>query len=142
MTDVPLVRADNRVVVDTDIISFWQRKDTRWEEYRTALTFRSLLISFQTLAELLRWAAEHDWGSARRAQMEANLQELDVLPYSLALAYEWADVMTSSRRLGRALNAGDAWIAATARLLGVPLATHNRRHFDVVPNLTLITFAP
>jgi predicted nucleic acid-binding protein len=37
---------------------------------------------------------------------------------------------------------GDAWIAATALVFDIPLVTHNRRHFDFIENLTLISENP
>ena len=129
-------------VVDTDVLSFWQKNDSRGREYSRSLAERTLVISFQTVAEQLRWAAERNWGDRRRAEQEVYLQQFLVYPYSLDLAREWADIMATTTRAGRVLSSGDAWIAATARLIGVPLATHNRRHFEFVPGLSLITFAP
>lgn len=35
--------------------------------------------------------------------------------------------------------AGDAWIAATALLLDVPLITHNGAHFTGIDGLTIIS---
>jgi hypothetical protein len=43
-------------VVDTDVLSFWQKTDTRGAEYARILAGRTLIISFQTVAEQLRWA--------------------------------------------------------------------------------------
>ena len=37
------------------------------------------------------------------------------------------------------LNEGDAWIAAVALRNGMPLVTHNRRHFEGIPGLTVIS---
>lgn len=53
MTDALTPAAESYVVVDTDVISFWQRNDSRGADYRVALEFRSLAISFQSLGELL-----------------------------------------------------------------------------------------
>ena len=142
MSDDPISELVDLAVVDTDVLSFWQKRDTRGSEYSQALAGRTLVISFQTVAEQFRWAAEWNWGERRRAELEEYLQQFLVYPYSADLAREWADIMAGTRRDGRALAAGDGWIAATARLTGAPLATHNRRHFEAVPGLTLITFAP
>lgn len=129
-------------VVDTDVLSFWQKSDTRGSPYSRELAGRTLVVSFQTVAEQLRWAGERNWGDRRRSELESYLRQFLVYPYSVDLAREWADVMVATGRAGRGLSAGDAWIAATARLIGAPLATHNRRDFEAVPGLTLITFAP
>lgn len=129
-------------VVDTDVLSFWQKKDTRGSDYSTALAGRTLVISFQTVAEQLRWAEERDWGERRRGELEAYLQQFLVYPYSADLAREWAAIMSATSKVGRLMSAGDGWIAATARSIGAPLATHNRKHFEAVPGLALISFAP
>jgi predicted nucleic acid-binding protein len=34
---------------------------------------------------------------------------------------------------------GDAWVAAVALRHGMPLVTHNRKHFEDIPDLTLIS---
>jgi tRNA(fMet)-specific endonuclease VapC len=43
-------------VVDTDVISFLFRRDTRAELFRPYLSGVSRAISFMTVAELDRWA--------------------------------------------------------------------------------------
>lgn len=43
------------------------------------------------------------------------------------------------RRNGRPIAAADAWVAATALHLGVPLITHNRNHFIGVDGLNVIS---
>lgn len=129
-------------VVDTDVLSFWQKNDTRGREYSSLLAGRTLVISFQTVAEQFRWAAERGWGDRRRSDLEAYLQQFLVYPYSADLAREWAAIMSATSKAGRPMLAGDGWVAATARLIGAPLATHNRRHFEAVPGLTVLTFAP
>lgn len=142
MNPARLPLAEDAVVVDTDVVSFWQKGDSRGAAYDQILMGRTLVLSFQTVAELLRWAVEHRWSPSRRLALDAYLARFLVVPFTFALAREWAEVMAATRRAGRTLLAGDAWVAATARLYGVPLATHNRRHFANVPGLVLVSFAP
>lgn len=133
---------DNAVVVDTDVLSFWQKGDTRGKDYAAAVSGRTLVLSFQTVAEQLRWAAERNWGDRRREELERYLRQFVVFPFTFDLAREWADLMAATRKAGRRLSASDAWVAATARLTGAPLATHNRNDFRDISGLTIITFAP
>lgn len=142
MSEEPTSQLVDPAVVDTDVLSFWQKKDKRGSDYSAALAGRTLVISFQTVAEQLRWAEERDWGERRRVELEAYLQQFLVYPYSADLAREWAAIMAATSKAGRLMSAGDGWIAATARLIGAPLATHNRKHFEAVPGLSLVTFAP
>jgi tRNA(fMet)-specific endonuclease VapC len=47
--------------------------------------------------------------------------------------------MDSARRNGRPISAADAWVAATALHLDVPLVTHNKSDFLGVDLLTVIS---
>lgn len=118
------------------------RGDSRGHEYSEALAGRVLVLSFQTVAELLRWSIERNWSQPRRDQLVQYLQQFVVYPYSFELALEWAQVTAGAARLGRPVSSSDAWIAATARLNHVPLATHNRADFEAIPELEVISFAP
>lgn len=44
------------VVVDTDVISFLLKDDTRVQAYRPHLQDKTLVLSFMTVAELYQWA--------------------------------------------------------------------------------------
>src|SRR5712692_10797518 len=116
-------------VLDTDVVSFLFKRDTRAEGYRKHLTGKLLVISFMTLAELDRWALERNWGEARRRQMEEHLGNFVVHPFDRALCLKWAEASHSARRKGRPIQCADAWIAATALSYGIPLITHNASDF-------------
>jgi predicted nucleic acid-binding protein len=95
-----------------------------------------------TLAELRRWALSRNWGQRQRAALESHLEQFTVDWPDDTLCSQWAQVMVQADRAGRPMSSGDAWQAATALVNGVPLVTHNRRHFSGVANLVLITEAP
>ena len=67
------------------------------------------------------------------------LKRFTVVPSSPDLCRKWAEVMVAAQAAGRRIECADAWIAATALLYGVPLATHNRNDYLGVPGLTLIS---
>jgi tRNA(fMet)-specific endonuclease VapC len=46
----------DRMVVDTDVVSFLFKRDSRADRYRPYMTGRLLVVSFMTVAELDRWA--------------------------------------------------------------------------------------
>ena len=94
-----------------------------------------------SIAELERWAIERNWGTSRRINLRRFLGAFVTRPFDRALCEAWAVVMTESRRRGQPIAHSDAWIAATARLEGVPLVTNNARHFANVTGLTIITAA-
>jgi predicted nucleic acid-binding protein len=129
------------VVVDTDVVSFRFKKDTRARLYRRHLVGRQALITFMTLAELHAWAIELRWGSARREELARHLSQYEVFYPDSALCGLWADVWVHARSKGKKIESADAWIAATALALDVPLVTHNPRDFAVVEGLTILSAA-
>lgn len=131
------------IVVDTDVVSYLLKpQDTRAPLYWPELQNRLPVISFQTLAELLYWAAVRHWGASRRAQLDRHLQQFFVQPWDRALCEHWATVRLQGRQRGTPIDGADAWQAATALYLGAPLLTHNRRHFAGILGLQLISHAP
>jgi predicted nucleic acid-binding protein len=129
------------VVVDTDVVSFRFKKDTRARLYKRHLIGQETLISFMTMAELHAWAREHRWGIARQGELARHLGQYEVFYADNALCRLWADVWTRARRKGRPIQVADGWIAATALALDVPLLTHNPTDFDGVDGLTVLSAA-
>jgi tRNA(fMet)-specific endonuclease VapC len=127
------------LLVDTDVASFIFKRDSRAALYAADLNGATLLISFMTYAELHRWALQAGWGERRRRAFEAYLRRFVIVPWDEALCHEWAAVTFAADRGGRPIAHADAWQAAIARYLGVPLVSHNRRHFAAVPSLQLIS---
>ena len=128
------------IIVDTDVVSFGFKGDTRAALYDPHLVDRLSYISFQTLAELEQWAIARHWGARRHdALMEFIKERFAVLESSPQLCRQWAEVREQVRQAGRVLQPTDAWIAATAVLYGVPLVTHNKDDFAHVPGLTVIS---
>lgn len=128
-------------VVDTDVVSLLFKNSAQASLYYPHLADKLLVISFMTIAELDRWALERNWGRARIALMEAHLQQFSVHPSDRDLCHVWAEVIHSERRQGRIIGTADAWIAATALLNNVSLVSHNRRDFENVIGLSLISEA-
>jgi predicted nucleic acid-binding protein len=56
------------VVVDTDVMSYVFKNDTRAAFYEPHLAGKDLIISFVTFAELQRWAIASNWGPFKAAQ--------------------------------------------------------------------------
>ena len=126
------------VVVDTDVFSFTLKGDTRAALYKKHLDGNLLHLSFSTVAELYRWTIVHNWGKKRIDKLEAAIGNCFVLGYDHDMAWEWAAVMSIK---GRPMGPGDAWVAATALRHGLPLVTHNRKHFENIPGLAVISEA-
>ena len=126
-------------VVDTDVVSYFFKNDSRLELYAPMLAGRLRIVSFMTVAELLFWAESSDWGDARRRRLEAHLSRFIVIESSPDLARTWATVRASARRAGRTIGVADAWMAATAIHYGLPLVTNNADDYARGTGLRLLT---
>lgn len=127
------------VIVDTDVVSFIFKGDTRGALYRPHLDGQITVIAAQTRAELELWALTRNWGARRKDLLHQELRNYVLAPFSEALCLRWAQVMDNAQRTGRPISIGDGWIAATALAYAVPLITNNRDDFAGVPGLTLIS---
>lgn len=127
------------VVVDTDVVSFLYKQDDRSAYYLPHLADQLPVISFMTLAELERWTLAANWGSRRRAHLMQYLKRYTIHPSSSLLCRKWAVVIDGARRAGRPIATSDAWVAATALLLDIPLLTHNATDFNANADLKLVS---
>ena len=129
----------NVVLIDTDVISFLFKQDTRAELYRPHLHQTLSLISFMTVAELKQWSLLRSWGERRKQALDQHLTLYTLIPFDRDLCQTWAEIRYDAHSVGRKIETADAWIAATARLYQVPLITHNRADFDWVSGLSVIS---
>lgn len=127
------------VVVDTDVVSFLFKRDTRVSLYRRHLLGNTLYISFMTVAELHRWALASNWGPAKVAKLDGYLQRFSIVLVDLTLCQKWAEAVDGADKAGLPIGVADAWIAATALTLGVPLVTNNAADYAGVDGLTVLT---
>ncbi len=114
-------------VVDTTVASFILEDRPELEAYRPHLEIAShMFISFQTVAEMKFGALNKHWGIQKLDKLNKFFSGVGIIEYSSELAERWALVMQEARQAGRRLENGDAWIAATALLLNIPLLTHDK----------------
>lgn len=130
------------LLVDTDVVSYLFKKDTRATLYEPHLPNILPAISFMTLAELERWALKGNWGQQKRQELARFLNPYVILFPDQSLCLAWAEVIEQVRRTGNKIQPADAWIAATALHYQMPLITHNRKDFAVVSGLNVISEAP
>lgn len=128
------------VLLDTNIVSFLLKGDTRAANYEPFIKQRQLAISFMTVAELYQWAAVRNWGANRRQQLTQTLQEnYIVLSFDVQLCQLWGELRAMCEKAGRPISPQDAWIAATALQYNLPLVTHNSKDFSSIADLEIMT---
>lgn len=128
----------SQVILDTDVVSFLFKNDTRAERFLPFMQDQRLIISFMTEAELERWVLQSHWGAMRVQRFRVFMTRFVVIPSSRDLILKWADVMVAARSVGRRIEVADAWIAATALLYEAPLLTNNPTDYSGVPGLITI----
>lgn len=86
------------VVLDTDVVSFLFKNDSRAQLYLPHLRDRQWLISFMTDAELEQWALLSNWHAKRIDWLRIFLARFAIVPSSHDLILKWAEVMVAARR--------------------------------------------
>ena len=126
-----------KALVDTDIVSFFFNNSQLGIAYQQYLRKRTLLISFMTRAEIERGMWLANWGKKKRDQMEGFLTaKFAIIHTNDAICRKWAEIRSIK---GHPLASADAWIAATAIVYRLPLITHNRKHFERIVGLKVIS---
>lgn len=125
------------VLLDTNIVSFFMRNDTRIEEYRPHLEGNTLAISFMTFGELFEGAYRASWGHRRMSKLEHTLRAYVVIPATRRICRFWGRVRAVRRH--QPISVPDAWIAATALAQNWALITHNPTDYEAIPSLRIIT---
>ncbi len=131
--------ATTPVVVDTDVVSFLFKSHSLAPAYRAILAGRPLAVSLFTLAEIEYGMEARNWGANRRDLMRRFLARFTTLLPDADTARVWAQIKNSCEKKGRPMTFADAWIAAAAVQINVPLATHNATDFEAVDGLVMLT---
>ena len=135
--------AHNSVLLDTDVFSFLIKPDPiRAKIYLPHVRSKFIAISFVTIGEMLFGAAKKKWGPQKIVQLNHRLQSVVMLPYDFKLCVIYGDLKARLQNRGTPIADNDLWIAACSVRHSIPLISHNRRHFEVIPGLVLISEAP
>src|SRR4051794_68858 len=97
-----------QVVVDTNVVSYLFKNDSRAVLYHPHLAGKLLVISFMTEAEIYRWGIVRNWGKRKLSWMKRHLQKFLVYASNAALSYTWAEVKSGMGRKGLAISTDDA----------------------------------
>ena len=138
-------KAVDAVLLDTDVFSYLlKRGDARGDPYRRHVRDKRVAISFVTVGELFFGAEKKGWGEEKRTALKSRLRSVVIVPFDVRVCREYAVLcnLKTADGVPRTIAANDRWIAACAIRHGIPLISNNRRHFEGIPRLQLITEAP
>ena len=131
--------ATTPLVVDTDVVSFLFKSHSLAPAYQAILAGRALAVSLFTVAEIEYGMEAKNWGATRRHLIRRFLARFTTLLPDSDTARLWARIKNGCDKKGRPITFADAWIAAAALQLNVPLATHNASDFEAVDGLFILT---
>ena len=135
----------DEVLLDTNVFSYLLRRgDPRAVLYRPHIQGRTVAVSFVTVGELYYWAERRKWGPEKIRFLEERVRAATVVPYDLDICRAYAKLKSGLKTPSgshRLIGDNDLWIAACAVRHGMPLITHNRRHFEGMPGLNIFSEA-
>ncbi len=134
------------VLLDTDVFSYLMRRnDPRAALYRPHVQDKTVAISFVTVGELYAGALRKQWSSPKLADLEARIKAAVIVPYDLEICKTYGRLrneLKTATGSDRVIGPNDLWIASCAIRHGIPLVTNNRKHFDGIAGLEILTEAP
>jgi len=133
------------VLVDTDVFSYLMKdKHPLAEVYRKHVKNKTMALSFVTIGELLAGAKKREWAKKNVLALEQRFKAAVIVPFDYEICRAYAELVALKTPDGtdRTMSANDRWIAACALRHGIPLVSNNRKHFEGIPGLALITEAP
>jgi len=123
-------------MLDTDICSYIIRNHREMADVFIKRQRDVFCISVITYAELLYGIKKSD---SHRVETEVRrfLSLVKVLDWSEAAARYYAEIKNFLKKNGSPIGNMDMLIAAAALAIKTPLITNNKKHFSLVPNLTI-----
>jgi tRNA(fMet)-specific endonuclease VapC len=121
------------VIFDTNILIEIYRGNIAVKEETERLQTDIFYVSSITVAEFMVGAKD----KADLIRIEKQLEKYTAIPINAAITDIFINLfktLTLSHRPGIA----DALIAATALYYNLPLYTHNKRHFQFIPDIQLV----
>jgi predicted nucleic acid-binding protein len=88
----------SRVLVDTNIVSYYVRRDTRINTYKKHLVGREWFVSFMTLAEIHAGIFLRGWSYEAVDKLNQELSDCRLVFPDENLCWEWGRIRALRRR--------------------------------------------
>jgi predicted nucleic acid-binding protein len=126
------------LVVDTDVASFIHDGCERGVAFSKLIAGSCAGITLLAISEFRAGVVQNNWGPRRIASLDAFLKRYLLIEGSSEIANVAGGVQACCRLVGRAMSWPDAWAAATALWLDVPLVAHDW-DLEGIPGLQVLT---
>ncbi len=123
------------ILVDTDVATWLLTGAVQREPWLPLLRGHVLVLSFANVGELLALPVVRSWGRDRSGAWSDGIRKtFVVLPFTIAVAEQWATLHVKYRGHMQHGGANDLWVAASALSADplLPLATNNLSDFTKV----------
>ena len=130
------------VALDTSVASLFldtRADDTGYAEFTQGY---QLILPMITCAELRQGSLTGGWGDGKVQRLERFLARHTLLPITETTAEHWASLRFECRRRGIGNTENDAWVAAAALEMNLPLVSNDRIHLRMqaaVPQLQVLS---
>ena len=129
------------IILDADVIIRGEKGTFDLQAWLASQPDEMFEVAAITVAEL--WHGVERANAAhkrrRRQYLQTVLAPLPIVPYTERTAHEHARLWAELEAAGKMIGAYDLIVAASALERGSEVATFNRRQFDCVPGLKLVT---
>ena len=126
--------ANQKILIDTSVlIDHFRRKDKTKTLLSKLLIECDLFISSITDYEFRAGSNE-----ANKLIVNNYLNEFKLLDFNLDCSKKACNIREKLKRINKIIDLPDLFIAATALVNDLPLATLNKKHFERIENLKLI----
>ncbi|MCX6394110.1 MAG: DUF4411 family protein [Solirubrobacterales bacterium] len=128
------------LILDTSVIIKLEREGVS-ETFNPRFDRDQIAISVVTVSELLAEVHQSrgEQSVYRSSFVEELLDRLEPLPITPRIARIHADMASFMKQEGRTIGSHDQWIAATALAHGATVVTMNRKDFEKVPALQVVS---
>ncbi len=127
-----------QLVADTNVVSYLFHESSLGLAYRELVGSRRVGITGHSIAELRAGAVIARWGERRLKEQLRFLEQLTHVPDTKEMAEVCGALRGERSRIGQPIDWPDAWAAACALWLDVPLVTHDR-DLEGIPGLRVLT---
>lgn len=129
-------------LLDTNIISYWMRGDTKVIAKIKKHSPSDLSLSTITLAEILYGIEKSPHKKKeRRLKLQLITSELKIYPFDEKAAQEYATIRSQLEKEGQVISERDTQIAAIALAHQLTIVTHNVKEFNRITKLKVKDWA-
>jgi predicted nucleic acid-binding protein len=126
------------LIADTNVVSYMHNRVPLGLVYEELIGSRRVGLAGCAIAELRAGAINARWGERRLRAQQRFLDQFSHVPDTREMAELCGAIRAERSRIGKPIDWPDAWTAACALWLEVPLVTHDRDH-EAIPGLRVLT---